>query len=79
MIRDHHSLVAASSNTNPSQFAQFNPYLVGGIPTPLKNHGLSSVMMKFPPEWKVNNPFMVPVTSNIAIENGHSFWIYPSL
>jgi hypothetical protein len=37
MIRDHHSLVAASSNTNPSQFAQFNPYLVGGIPTPLKN------------------------------------------
>jgi hypothetical protein len=38
-------------------------YLVGGIPTPLKNDWSSSVgMMKFPTEWKVTK-FMFKSTN----------------
>ena len=34
---------------------RITPYIMGGIPTPLKNDGVSSSvgMMKFPTEWKV--------------------------
>jgi hypothetical protein len=34
-------------------FSQYNAYLVGGIPTPLKNMTSSVGMMTFPTEWKV--------------------------
>ena len=52
-------------------------YLVGGIPTPLKNMSSSVGMMKFPTEWKVKktmfqtthqypiiNPILNPIISH---------------
>ena len=38
-------------------------YMVGGIPTPLKNMSLSVGIMTFPTEWKVIQNSVVPVTT----------------
>jgi hypothetical protein len=31
----------------------FGDYLIGGLPTPLKNHGVRQLGVLFPTEWKV--------------------------
>ena len=41
-------------------------YLVGGIPTPLKNMSSSVGMMKFPNIWK-KNPFMFQTTNQLQL------------
>ena len=49
-------------------------WLVVGIPTPLKNDGMSSSvgMMTFPTEWNVIQNSMVPVTTNQSSSSSFS-------
>ena len=54
-----------------TQFRSFHPWLVGGIPTPLKNMSSSLGMMTFPTEWKNKSlvPNHQPAVVTIIIEN----------
>ena len=56
----------------------FGDYLIGGLPTPLKNHGVRQLGILFPTEWKVIKFYGSKPPTSCSSQNILVSWEYYS-